>query len=288
MSALTKLKFRGAETILDKQHLFPTVETVQMKDICNMQTTKGLCVGIVSNEKLVNVVSGQYGLLRNEDYFTKVFEELDIANISYDYRSINHDNRRFALDIILTDESYAWSSKGGDEITPFLRFINSYDGSEKTCGTIGFFRKVCQNGMHLNVDTKIGFSIKHTGNMTSLVMPNLQHILHRFMDNDFFAVKRKFEVMCERKASAKEIEEIVRLSKIWMWEKSVKNDEPSLNSRNAIDIMEFEAIELGVEPNLFMAYNAVQNVLHNKLKKSFSQQSEIDKRLFQTAFEMAY
>ncbi|WP_335964886.1 hypothetical protein [Galbibacter sp. PAP.153] len=28
-----------------------------------------------------------------------------------------------------------------------LRFINSYDGSEKTSGHFGFFRKICANGL---------------------------------------------------------------------------------------------------------------------------------------------
>lgn len=79
-----------------------------------------------------------------------------------------------------------------------LRFKNSYDGSEKTSGHFGFYRKVCSNGLHVS-QTEIEFSIKHSKNNTDLIMPRLHHLFDKFLDNEFYTIVRKFDKMKEIK-----------------------------------------------------------------------------------------
>lgn len=276
---------------LQKDNIYPTVEMKKLADIANLPTSKNICNAVISNGTIVNVVSGQYGLLPNEDFFPKIFSELDTIGLEYDYRSINrhNNNKSFALDIVLGGEKHAYELKNGsgEVIRPFLRFLNSYDGSSKTSGTFGFFRQICSNGLHVPIATEIKFSIKHKGNMNALVMPSLQNLLHTFFDNDFFKIKRNFEIMQECPANEETLKTMVQDLKLWQWEKSEKNSEPALNSRMAIDIMEDEVAQLGGVSNMFIAYNALQNIVSNKLAMSFASAQKVEEKIYHKAMEMA-
>jgi hypothetical protein len=95
------------------------------------------------------------------------------SDINYVTQSINRGNRSFAVDYILQDENFVANVKtGADEILPMLRFTNGYDGSTAPSGRFGFFRKVCSNGLHV-AETKIGFKLKHRGNIENIVIPAL-------------------------------------------------------------------------------------------------------------------
>ncbi|MCP9200594.1 DUF945 domain-containing protein [Gramella sp. GC03-9] len=63
-----------------------------------------------------------------------------------------------------------------------LRFKNSYDGREKTSGHFEFYREVCSNGLHVS-QAEIEFSIKHSKNNTHLIIPRLNHLFDKFLDN---------------------------------------------------------------------------------------------------------
>ena len=47
-----------------------------------------------------------------------------------------------------------------------------------------------------------------------------------------------------------------------------------------------EANALGARPNHWIGYNAFNELLHSKLKKTFTQQADIDARLFETVLSM--
>lgn len=69
-----------------------------------------------------------------------------------------------------------------DLILLMLRFKNSYDGSEKTSGHFKFYREVYSNGLHVS-QAEIEFSIKHSKNNTHLIIPRLNHLFDKFLDN---------------------------------------------------------------------------------------------------------
>jgi hypothetical protein len=168
-----------------------------------------------------------------------------------------------------------------------LRFTNSYDGSEKTSGHFGFYRKVCSNGLHVS-ETKLEFSIRHTKNCAQLIMPKLNQLFDRFLDNEFYSIVHKFDKMKAIEIIDTEVfvKSILEKTKLFKYECSDKNDNPSKKSREVIEILNYEALTLNENPNLWLGYNAFNSVLHNTLKKPFSQQEKLDKLLFNEIYAM--
>lgn len=169
-----------------------------------------------------------------------------------------------------------------------LRFTNSYDGSTRTSGSFGFFREVCSNGLHITHST-IGFNIKHRGDITEVVMPNIKYLIAKFMDNEYYELQRKFEVLAERPIS--NIEDYVKMTcadlKLFMYKSSKENPAPSLNARTVIDIISRESRQLNTSANAWLVYNGFNEVIHDKLKKSFQSQKDADECLFNYILELA-
>ena len=131
---------------LRNDDIFVLNEVRKFKDVTGINSRKGLDNVILSDGKIVNVVSNSYGHLPNQLFYSGVENMLLDANISTATRSINRENRSFAVDHILNDDSLAITVKNGmDELRPMLRFTNSYDGSTRTSGHFGFYRKICNN-----------------------------------------------------------------------------------------------------------------------------------------------
>lgn len=282
--------FNENGTMID-QNVFVPSKIVELSKLTKMPVRKGLERAIVCEGQIVNVVSNQYGHLPNEEYFYKVEEKLIMAGIKYQTRSINRENRAFAVDYILNDDSFhidVKTGKGIDNIKPMMRFTNSYDGTVRTSGHFGFFRKVCANGMHV-AHQNIGFSVKHKGNMIQVVMPELDKILEVFMKNEFYELRKKFNVLAER--PIKDLNDFVKITaehfKLFKFEASETNKKPSMNARLVLEVIEREAKLLNSKPNLWLGYNAFNEVLHGKLKKTFEQQKNLDTKIFDYVLEMA-
>lgn len=275
---------------LRKDDVFVENKIADLATLLGLPVRKGLENGIISSGQLVNVVSKSYGHLPNEHFFNAVEEKLIEADIQYLTRSINRENRSFAVDYILNDESFHINVKNGaDSIKPMLRFTNSYDGSCKTSGHFGFFRQVCQNGLHV-AQSNIGFSVKHKGNISEIVLPEISALVRKFMDNEFYSLHRKFEVLAE--TPIVDVKEFVKFTlsqtDLFKYEASEKNpDKPSANAQFVIDKIYTESHQLGQLPNYWFGYNAFNEILHGKLKKSFEQQRKIDETIFNSVFEMA-
>lgn len=249
---------------------------------------KGYEHGIISNGKLVNVVSDGYGHLPNEQFFLKMEEKLEDANIRYDMRSYNRDDCAFAVDFILSDDSFHVKvKKGMDMIKPMLRLATSYVGG-KAIGYFGHWREICANTMHIST-TEIQFGIRHSGNIVEVVMPKIDELMSKFMDNEYYSIHKKFEVLAE--TSVEDIEEFVKMTatdlKLFQFEKSAKNSEPSQHAQVVMEIMGREARVLGVQPNLWLGYNAFNEFIANHLKMPFEKIRKTDVQIFDYVSEMA-
>jgi len=283
-----KMNFRTTKSVDDllaksrQDDVFVDNKIVQMSDLLDMPTRKGLEQGIICGGTLVNVVSKSYGHLPNEVFFLEAERKLIDADIYYKSRSINRDNRSFAVDYVLADDRYKIEVKGDQDILfPMLRFTNSYDGSNKTSGSFGMYRKVCDNGLCI-AQTEIGFSVKHTGSIAEIVLPKLGELVENFMDNEFFSLKKKFDILAEARVLnvEKYIQDVNKKLSLIKYESSDKNPAPSLNARFILDVVQRETKVLNTKPNKWIVYNAFNELLHNKLQKTFDQQKTIDERLF--------
>jgi len=272
---------------LQQDEIFVSSEMKSLRSLTEMESRRGLENVIISNDKIVNVVSNSYGHVPNELFFKEAEEMLLQAGLNFHKRSINRNDRSFIIDFIIDDKSQFSVKNGKDLILPMLRFKNSYDGSEKTSGHFGLYRKVCSNGLHVS-QAEIEFSIKHSKNNTDLIMPRLNTLFDKFLDNEFYTITKKFERMNEFKiVDTKEfVKAILDKTKLFRYECSDKNREPSKKAREVIEILNYEALLLNEKPNLWLGYNAFNSVLHGVLKKSFSQQERLDKKLFNEVYEM--
>lgn len=273
---------------LKQDEIFVSNEMKSLKSLTQMESRRGLENTIISNGKIVNVVSNSYGHIPNELFFKKAEQMLVDADLNFQMQTINRADRSFITDFIIEDKSQFSVKNDKDLIMPMLRFKNSYDGSEKTSGHFGFYRKVCSNGLHVS-QAEIQFSIKHSKNNTDLIMPSLNQLFDKFLDNEFYTITSKFNKMKEVEILDTEqfVKEILERTKLFRYECSDKNDSPSKKSREVIEILNYEALLLDESPNLWLGYNAFNAMLHRTLKKSFSQQEKLDKQWFNEIYEMA-
>ena len=215
---------------LRNDNIFVSNEVRNFKDVTGINSRKGLDRVILSNGEIVNVVSKSYAHLLNQTFFGQVENMLLEADIQTATRSINRENRSFAVDHILNDDSLVIKVKNSKDVSrPILRFINSYDGSTRTSGSFCFYREICSNGLHIAHST-IGFNIKHRGDIAEVVMHNIKLLKERFMNNEYYELQRKFEVLA--KTPVKNLEDYVKLTceelKIFMFEASQENPMTSL------------------------------------------------------------
>lgn len=110
------------------------------------------------------------------------------------------------------------------------------------------------------------------------VVPEIRLMVEKFMDNEYYSLHRKFEVLAER--PIKDLKDFVKVTaekfKLFQYECSAKSPEPSLNARMVLDIIHREGRLLQAQPTLWVGYNAFNAVLHGKLKKTFKAQKQLE------------
>lgn len=283
----TRINFKGQT--MQNDNVFVDSEVRNLAEILGTPTRKGLEKAIYSNGTLVGVFSDNYGHLPNEQFFAVVEEKLINADVQYDTRSINRDNRSFAVDYILNDDRYnIIVANGKDIIKPMLRFVNSYDGSCKTSGSFGYFRQVCTNGLHV-AETKMSFNVKHKGSIVEFVLPEIETLVSNFLNNEYYTLKPKAEFLSGTIVSdvQKFVKDVCKETAIFKYEKSDKNPEPSLNAEIVADTILAESRYLNTSPNMWLGYNAFNEILHTKFAKSFDVQKTLDGKIFDTIYDMA-
>lgn len=283
----TRINFKGQQ--MQNDDVFVSSEVRDFAELIGMPSRKGMEKAIISNGKLVNVVSNSYGHLPNEQFFLVVEQKLIEADVQYDTRSINRDDRSFAVDYILNDDRYnIVVANGKDIIKPMLRFVNSYDGSCKTSGSFGYFRQVCTNGLHV-AETKMSFSVKHKGSICEFVLPEIQFLVNEFLNNEYYTLKPKAEFLSGAIISdvQKFVKKVCEDTDIFKYQKSEENPNPGKKASVVIDTIMAEANYLNVEPNMWLGYNAFNEFLHTEMSKSFDAQKSLDGRIFESIYAMA-
>lgn len=272
---------------LKQDNIFIASEIKSLKELTGIDCRSGLENAIISNGKIVNVVSKSYGHIPNQIFFKQAEQKLLEAGLHFYKRTVNRNDRSFVVDFIIANKNQFKIKHKDDAILPMLRFKNSYDGREKTSGHFGFYRKICANGLHI-AKAEVAFSIKHSRNCTELILPSLNRLFHKFVSNTYYDILFKFEKMKDVEIidNREFVKAILAETKLFRYECSDKNSNPSKKARNVMELLSLEAIKLNERPNLWLGYNAFNAVLHNVLRKGFSQQEKLDKVLFNTIYKM--
>jgi len=297
-------------------NVFGSVEMVDTKDFFGgREVASKMDKVIISNNRVVHACSPSYGLLPNQDFFGKMEEELVLEGLQFKTRSFNHNDSRFSVDYILDDDSKIITVNDqrnngiDDTIVPMIRLTNSYDGSLKTAGYLGFFRKICHNGMHMTT-TQLEFKVKHTKGKMKLFIPNIEQLVQSFLSNEMFSIQDKIQKMQTHFIDEKQIEnwikELAKQDRVWIdnseenylkrlqkAEQSGKDiskvspakDSPNIETAKSILIRDAETT--GVEPNAWLLYSAFNEFIHSNTSQVFTNQKELDTKVFNSIAEIA-
>ena len=297
-------------------NIFGSVEMVDTKDFFGgREIASKMDKVIISNNRVVHACSPSYGLLTNQDFFGKMEEELVLEGLNFKTRSFNHNDSRFSVDYILNDESKIITVNDqrnngiDDTIVPMIRLTNSYDGSLKTAGYLGFFRKICHNGMHMTT-TQLEFKVKHTKGKMKLFIPNIEQLVQRFLSNEMFFIQDKIQKMKTHFIDEKQIEswikELAKQDRVWADNseenylmrlrkaeesgKDISKVVPAKESPNieiVKNILIRDAETTGVEPNAWLLYSAFNEFIHSNTSQVFTNQKELDTSVFNSVAEIA-
>lgn len=118
-----------------------------------------------SDEKVLGVVTDRYKVVQNTDAFS-FMDELLGEGVTYETAGSLQEGRRTWL-LAKLPQRYIIS---GDEITPYLVFMNSHDGTGSIKAAVSPIRVVCKNTLNLALSTaKRYWSTNHTGDIQSKI-----------------------------------------------------------------------------------------------------------------------
>jgi len=115
-----------------------------------------------TDQKVLGVVSNRYKVVQNEEAFAFT-DALLGEGVTYETAGSLADGKRTWMLAILPHRYII----AGEEITPYLVFMNSHDGSGAIKAAMTPVRVVCQNTLNLALSTaKRSWSTNHTGNIS--------------------------------------------------------------------------------------------------------------------------
>lgn len=272
---------------MKNSNIFVNAAMIETAKICDYPAAKNLHNIILSNGKIVNVVGDDYGFISNQNFFGKFEEKLREEHIEFEVKYTNYDDSRFTADYILdgslkVDPKHKGKYGMPDIIKPKMRLTNSYDGKVPLAGYFGFYRQICSNGLHGHVN-ELAFTKKRIGrNIEEIIFPTLSDMIEKYKKDDQVEIFRKFEVLAEKTISKSELENVVKYiatsEKLFKFEKSDKNPEPSIQSQFVLDTISKECDSLHVKPNAWIVYNAFNEWIYSddRNKKNDGNRKEVD------------
>lgn len=286
---------------LQDDNLFAPVEIVPTKDLVGYPTASKIAQTVISNGKAVATCSPTYGLLTNVEFFGRMEHELIEEGIQYSRRAFNHNDARFYTDYVLNDDSKVItvldSKNNGidDTIVPMIRLTNSYDGSVKSAGYLGFFRKICENGMHMT-HTQIEFSVRHTKGNMEVFIPKIGDLVKKFMDNEMFSITDKIQKMKTHFIDERKLEEWIKqlaLEERVFVPTNVSRakgkegvETESINAKLVKDIIIRDSLVTNTEPNAWLVYSAFNEFIHSTASKVFIDQKKMDVAVFENVSQL--
>jgi DNA-binding Xre family transcriptional regulator len=270
---------------------------IETSKICDYPAASHISNTILSNGKIVNMVSADYGFISNQDFFGKFEQKLREERIQFEAKYTNYDDARFTADYILDGELFIKPEHKGkygivDSIKPKLRLTNSYDGKVPLAGYFGFFRQICSNGLHAQVND-LAFQKRRTRSNIEIIFPTMSEMIEQYKKNDQVKIFRKYEVLAEKTIKKSELENIVKhfitSENLFKFEKSDKNPEPSIQSQFVLDTIAKECDTLHVKPNAWIVYNSINEWIYSdeRNKKDDGMRRNLDLKVF-NKFEKMY
>ncbi len=127
-----------------------------------------------TDNRVLGVVTDRYRVVQNEDAFAFT-DELLGEGVTYETAGSLQSGRRTWM-LAKLPQRYIIS---GDEITPYLVFMNSHDGSGSIKAAMTPIRVVCQNTLNLALATaKRSWSANHVGDISGKLQDARESLLY--------------------------------------------------------------------------------------------------------------
>lgn len=174
-----------------------------------IQTTEGSPIpGFLANvrdsdEKILGVVTNRYKVVQNREAFAFT-DELLGEGVTYETAGSLQDGRRTWV-LAKLPHRYIIS---GDEIEPYLVFMNSHDGSGSIKAAMTPIRVVCNNTLNLALSTAKRFwSTNHTGDINGK-LSDAHNTL--FYANEYMGeLGKAIDQLCKIKVSDRQVYEYI-------------------------------------------------------------------------------
>lgn len=213
-----------------------------------------------SDNRILGIVTDRYQVVQNEEAFAFT-DELIGEGVTYETAGSLQNGKRVWL-LAKLPEDYVMC---GDTVTPYLVFMNSFDGTGAIKVAMTPVRVVCQNTLNLALSTaRRTWSAKHTGDISGKMEDARNTLLYagKYMDE----LKRDIERLDQKKLSDRAVYEYID-ALFPLYEDPTELQLKNLRRmKEDMKIRFFEAPDLqGVGKNAYRFVNAVSDfATHSK------------------------
>lgn len=158
-----------------------------------------------TDNKILGIVTERYKIVQNEEAFSFT-DALLGKGVRYETAGSLQEGKKVWLLARLPKE-YIIS---GEQISPYLVFSNSHDGSAAVRVAVTPIRVVCNNTLNLALSTaKRSWAMVHTGNIKGKIHEAQETL---FMAEDYMSkLGREFEELKRQKLSERQVKEYIEL-----------------------------------------------------------------------------
>lgn len=207
-----------------------------------------------SDEQVLGVVTDRYKVVQNEEAFAFTDELLGLG-VRYETAGSLQNGRKVWLLAKLPQEYIIT----GEQLSPYLVFFNSHDGSGAIKAALTPIRVVCNNTLNLALQTaKRTWSTIHTGNIRSKMKEAEESLLlsRKYMA----ALGAEIEELQKKKLSDKQVMDYIEIL-LPMEENATPQQKKNINRlREDMQMRYFDAPDLkNVGKNAYRFINAVSD-----------------------------
>lgn len=149
------------------------------------------------NNTVLGVVGERYNILQNEEAFD-FLDGMVAEGMKFTAANVTKDSKRTWILGEFADRNIL-----GDEITPYVYFENSFDGSSSVRLAIVTLRKVCNNGLTMVLgNNDFTWSIRHTNNARNKLDIIHNNILR--IDNYMDEYEKEMDVLQQKTVDIRE------------------------------------------------------------------------------------
>lgn len=248
------------------------VEKVNFQETFGVETNSDYEYAIIGNingkDKVLNVCSERYELVKNVEVFPQIRQILNDAGLQFseNYRMVNH--ARFYADYVIESENTYIGAKN-DIVKPLIRVRRSYNGLTKYAITFGYFRTICDNGLVVPVEGKEAINLHIVGKHTTSIRISLDLLIQRleYFTTNQNILKNNFDILGGQwiENPLQRITEVLEFAKI-----PEKKAEQVLSTVNKESALLYDG-----KVNDWLIYNGVNQLIHKGDNKKVLEQMEL-------------